>query len=281
MLVHLGGAASTATLLANVSRHELRTSLRRGEIVRVGRGRYALPVVDEALTAARELDAYATHLSAALHWGWEVRLPPERPRLAVPRGREVSVRDDVDVHRLDLQREDVDGWATNRLQTVLMCAADLPFADGLAVADSALRHGDVTDVRLHRAAAAFPGARGAQVRRVVAYADRRAANPFESALRAIAIEAGLGVVPQYRVEVGGLVLHPDLADPLRGLVLEAESWEFHGKRRSDFERDCERHTLLAAAGWRVLRFTWRQVIRDPDWVTGCIAEAMTEAARCA
>jgi len=275
LLVQLGGAASTATRLANVSRRELRTSLGRGEIVRVGRGRYALPVVDEALADAHRLDAYLTHLSAALHWGWEVRVPPTEPQLAVPRGREAP--DGICV--IDLQREDLDGWATNRLQTVLMCAADLPFPDGLAVADSALRHGDVTRLRLERAAAAFPGARGPSVRRVVAYADRRAANPFESALRALAIEAGLGVIPQYRVRVGGLTLHPDLADPLQGIAVEAESWEFHGKEKSAFERDCERYTLLTAAGWRVLRFTWRQVIHDPGWVLERLGETRAEAAR--
>lgn len=187
----------------------------------------------------------------------------------------------MDLCRLDLQREDLDGWATNKLQTVLMCAADLPFPDALAVADSALRHRDVPPERLARAAAAFAGPRGAQVRRVVAYAARRAANPFESALRAVAIEAGLGVVAQYRVEAGGIVVHADLADPLLGMALEAESWEHHGKRQSDFERDCERYTLLAAAGWLVLRFTWRQVIHQPDWVTTRIREAMAEAARCA
>ncbi|SFB79227.1 Transcriptional regulator, AbiEi antitoxin, Type IV TA system [Nocardioides terrae] len=259
LLVQLGGAASTATLLANVSRRELRTSLGRGEIVRVGRGRYALPVVDEALTAAHALDAYLTHLSAALHWGWEVRLPPATPQLAVPRGRQVP----EGVRLIDLRREDLDGWATSRLQTVLMCAADLPFPDGLAVADSALRHGELTRLRLERAAVAFPGRRGPLVRRVVAYADPRAANPFESALRALAIGAGLGVVPQFRVRLGGVTLHPDLADPLRGIALEAESWEFHGRDKKAFERDCQRYTLLTAAGWRVLRFTWREVIHDP------------------
>jgi very-short-patch-repair endonuclease len=89
------------------------------------------------------------------------------------------------------------------------------------------------------------------------------------------------VIPQYRVDVGGLVLHPDIADPLRGIVVEAESWEYHGKRQADFERDCERYTLLAVSGWLVLRFTWKQVMHRPEWVVARINQAVAAAARCA
>ncbi|GAB7002644.1 hypothetical protein JCM18899A_01150 [Nocardioides sp. AN3] len=281
LLVHLGGVADTGTLLANISRRALRTAVDRREVVRIGRNRYALPVVEDALRQAHEHNAFVTHLSAAAHWGWEVRLPPDRPQLAVPRGRALPEIEGADLRRLDLPREVIHGWATTKLQTVLMCAADLSFGDALAVADSALRHRDVTPSQLTGAAAAFTGARGTAVRTVASYADGKAANAFESATRALAIEAGLSVIPQYRVEIDGTVLHPDLADPLRGIVIEAESWEFHGKRQADFERDCERYTLLTLDGWLVLRFTWRQVIHRPAWVMARMADAAAAAARCA
>lgn len=71
-------------------------------------------------------------------------------------------------------------------------------------------------------------------------------------LRALAIRAGAAVIPQYEVRARGLTLHPDLADPLRGIVLEADSWGFHASR-SDHERDCVRYNALTATGWRVLR----------------------------
>lgn len=136
------------------------------------------------------------------------------------------------------------GWATDPLTTVLQCARDLPFADALAIADSALRHGDLTYDELQRTRTTTP-----QVRRVLQYADGRAANPFESTLRAIAIECGLHVVPQYEVLACGLTLHPDLADPVCGVILEAESWEFHGKEKRAFESDCERYNALVVTGW--------------------------------
>ena len=68
------------------------------------------------------------------------------------------------------------------------------FDSAKAVADSALRHGDVTPEDLRAAAAGLTGRNAARVRWVTAYADGRAENPFESVLRCLAIEEGLDVV---------------------------------------------------------------------------------------
>lgn len=158
------------------------------------------------------------------------------------------------------------GLATSPLATVLLCAQDLPFADALSVADSALRHGDITREDL------LAAARTPRQRRIAEYADSRAANPFESTLRALAIEEGLGVIPQYEIHARGLVVHPDLVDPIAGVVIEAESWEFHASQKAAFDADCERYTALVVTGWRVLRFTWRQVMHDPTYVRACLRE---------
>ena len=115
-----------------------------------------------------------------------------------------------------------------------------------------------------------PGAE--EARRLASYADGRAANPFESALRAIALESRLQVIPQYAVQVGGVTYHPDLADPLRGILLEADSWAWHGNEEA-FQRDCVRYNALAGAGWLVLRFTWKQVMHSPSYVLASIRAA--------
>lgn len=271
-LERLGGIARARDLLQLCSRRVLARAVAEERVRRAGRGRYVLPAADQARRAATLYGAYLVHLSAAMHWGWEVRFRPDRPQLAVRRGREVPSSQAADIQRVDLDSADVDGWATTPLLTVLMCARDLPFADALAVADSALRHGDVTKDELLRAA------RNERERRVAHYADRRAANPFESSLRAIVIECGVGVIPQYQVEARGLVLHPDLVDPIAGVVFEAESWEFHGKDRGAFEADCERYTALVVTGWRVLRFTWAEVMLDPAYVRACLRELYAELA---
>ena len=116
-----------------------------------------------------------------------------------------------------------------------MCARDLPFEHALTVVDSGLRHGDLDQAALAGATRGWSN----QVQRVVGCADGRADNPFESVLRAHAIEAGARVIPQYEVVAGGLTLHPDLVDPFAGVVLEADSWGFHASRW-DHERDRRR-----------------------------------------
>ena len=172
-------------------------------------------------------------------------------------------------------REVVDGWVTAPVRTVLDCAATLPFDAGLAIADSALRIGRVRQQQLVAAAAGFPARGRARVGRVVAAADGRAQGPFESVLRAVSLGVpGLHVVPQVRIAHDGRFLaRVDLADEQLRIVLEADSFEFHGERRL-LERDCRRYDELVAAGWVVLRFSWEQVMTQPNWVRDMLVAAV-------
>ena len=272
-LIRCGGIADGSSLRAASSPKRLRSAVRRREVVRLGRNRYALPTAQAALRAAARLHGVVSHLSAAAYYGWEVRLPPELPDVAVPRGRKVSTqrRAGVNLHRL--RSLDVTGPVTSPVQTVIDCARDLPFDEALTVADSALRHGAVTSAGLKEAAARVKGAGAARVRRVAAHADGRAANPFESVLRALALDCGLEVLPQEPVVFGDAVLHPDLVDRGRRLVIEADSWSFHADREAH-ARDCFRYNALVLAGWRVLRFTWEQVMLSPAYVRWALRSAM-------
>jgi very-short-patch-repair endonuclease len=58
------------------------------------------------------------------------------------------------------------------------------------------------------------------------------------------------------------------------LVVEADSWSYHKTRRS-FEQDRARDALLARAGYRTLRFTDRQIDRDPATVARTIRVALS------
>jgi very-short-patch-repair endonuclease len=53
--------------------------------------------------------------------------------------------------------------------------------------------------------------------------------------------------------------------PQLRLIVEVDGWETHGTRAA-FEEDRRRDQTHAAAGWRVVRFTWRQVADDPGYV---------------
>jgi very-short-patch-repair endonuclease len=159
---------------------------------------------------------------------------------------------------------------TSPAWTVIDCAKDLPFDEALAIADSALRHGDVTKAELLRLAEQVTSTGRRRALRVAQAADGRAANPFESVLRAIALDVrGLDVEPQVVISENGFLGRPDLVDVARRVVLEADSFDFHGRRRA-MKRDCERYNGLVLCGWIVLRFTWEHVMFQPDYVAGCL-----------
>jgi very-short-patch-repair endonuclease len=155
--------------------------------------------------------------------------------------------------------------ATPPLETILACARSLPFDEALTIADAGLRSMLVTRTELLEAADGARGAGAARVRKVARHANAKAANPFESVLRAITIEAGLHFETQHPVEVTGMTLHPDLVDLGTRVILEADSWEFHTGREAHV-RDCWRYNEFVAEGWLVLRFTWWHVMESPDHV---------------
>ncbi|WP_460967571.1 type IV toxin-antitoxin system AbiEi family antitoxin domain-containing protein [Pedococcus soli] len=263
-----GGCATWSTLRAVVSESALRDAVGDGSVVRLRRGRYVLPSVSAHRRAAHARSAVLSHLSAALAHGWPVLRQPARPWVTVPRNRKVS-RDErrgVSVTYRDLTARERRRGITGPIRTVLDCAVKLPFDQALAVADSALRSGDVDRVELVEAARELRGTGSSRARRVAAAADRRAANPFESALRAIALGVdGLDLTPQLVVADVGLFATVDLGDRRARVALEAEGFEFHGTRHG-LERDCRRYTELVMHGWRVLRYTWDDVVHRPEWV---------------
>ncbi|TQL69838.1 uncharacterized protein DUF559 [Nocardioides albertanoniae] len=278
-LEQLGGIARSADIVALSSRRRLRTAVSNEAIVHVDRDRYALPVTDLGRRLAVEHNLHLTHLSAALHHGWEVRTSPSVPHLLLPSGQKRPTSA-ARFWTYDARREDLDGWSTGPLLTVMLCARDLPFAAALTVADSALRHGSVTHEELVTAGRAWRGGDTQQVERVAAHANALSANAFESGLRAITAAAGLEFVPQYEVHVGTLTVHPDLVDPINGIILEADSWGFHADKETH-DRDCQRYTMLASDGWIVLRFTYDQVMLQPEYVLRCIEMALSQRAAAA
>lgn len=260
-LTMLGGVTTTQDLLRCTSRRRLRTAASAGTIVRSGPRRWALPGPDDARTAAARVGGTVSHLSAAQHWGWKVKLPPDRPCVTVPRRSRGLASEGVEVHWADLRRDEVSHGVTEPVRTVVDCARAYPFDVALAVADSAMRSGIAREA-LVDAAQESPRTGRRRAIRVAEVADGRAANPFESVLRALAIEAGLDVEPQQWV---GSVGRVDLLDRGRALVIEAESHEFHADRAS-LARDVRRYTAFVRLGQRVARFTWEEVMFEQDYV---------------
>jgi very-short-patch-repair endonuclease len=242
--------------------------VRHGEVVRVGHGRYALPVVDVAVREAHALTGVVSHRSAALHWGWELKTVPERPEVTVPRGRKVPAprREGVTLHRADLAPGETSGFFTSPRRTLVDCLRSLPFDEALAVADSALRRGSLDEAKLDEVASSVQGPGAAAARRVAREASGRAANPFESALRAIALDVpGLDLAPQVTITARDFEVTPDLVDVTRRVVVEADSFAWHGDRAA-LRTDARRYNNLVTRGWLVLRFSWEDVMHDPGYV---------------
>lgn len=269
VLRELGGVVGRAELLRSCLRAEVDGALRSGELVILARGRYALADADDARRAAHRLAGVVSHESAALLWGWPVKVPPPEPHITIGRSRVLTPeqRRGVVPHWAALHPDDIAGRVTSKERTLLDCLRLGDQDAALAVADSALREGESASWL----AAIGRDARGpgsAQTRRIAAMADGKAANPFESVLRGIASRVeGLRVRPQVPIFSGDSFLgQPDLVDTDLRIVLEADSFEWHGDRAA-LRRDCRRYDRLVAAGWLVLRFAWEDVMFDATWVT--------------
>ena len=263
-------------MIALISRSTLDRAVATGDAVLVARGRYALPAVDAAPRAAHRYGGSLCLLSAALAWGWAVRSAPDLPQVVVPKHRRAAkTRPDVELHFADVGADDVTEGRTSQDRTLLDCLRMLPFADALAVADSALRSG-YRKARLIALARDARGPGSSQMRRVASCADGRSANPFESALRAIALNVpGLSVTPQVSIREPMFLGRCDLVDTRLRMVLEADSYEWHGGR-ADLAADARRYNDLVAHGWLVLRFAWEQVMFEPDWVRQVLEQTTKE-----
>jgi hypothetical protein len=121
---------------------------------------------------------------------------------------------------------------------------------------------------------------GAGERGIVDFAPLRAANPaslkallgaYDPAPTRSALErAFLRICSDHgieRPEVNAIVegYLVDFVWRERKLIVEVDGYRFH-RAPSRFESDRERDAELGARGWRVRRFTWRQVEERPGWV---------------
>ncbi|MFF0265691.1 hypothetical protein [Kribbella sp. NPDC004536] len=273
VLLRRNGTATFGELRALVTGRAIRSALDGGTIRRIAKGVYSLPAAPDPIAAARAQGGLISHRSAAVLYGFGILELPDKPEVTVPRGqhRRLSPVDCV-LHRAD--EVPSDGFCTSKLRTVLDCARTLPFADGLAVADSALRLRAVDHSQLMVAAAELRGPGSLRARRVAAAADGRAESVLESALRAIIIEEGIpGFEPQVAVQDGSFSARIDLGHRALLIAAETDGFAYHGTRAA-LARDCRRHVGLTLRGWRLLRFTWEDVMYDREWVVAALRDAI-------
>ncbi len=65
----------------------------------------------------------------------------------------------------------------------------------------------------------------------------------------------------------------DFAWPEQRLLVEVDGFAFHADR-SRYRSDRRRTNALVLAGWRVLRFSWEDVVHRPDVVVAQVRAAL-------
>lgn len=295
------GLATRAQLRAGgLGRRRLDALVTTGGLTRVARGVYRdrpLPArglhllsggrcdvgfAAEVRAALLELGsgARAVRRTAAVLWGFDLLVEPTQLELAVPHGRRTTRTGVPAVRRGTVVGVGaVPGCATvavtSAVDTVLDCALVLPLVEAVVLADSALRSGQCTVRQLRRAATGRRGSVGAgRLFIVLRWLDPSSESVLESALRVVLCLAGL-VPPatQHLLEAGGRSARLDLAWPQQRLAVEADGRRWHDPQdRRDGDR--RRDNAAARAGWRVLRFTWAEVVHDSATVVAAVREAL-------
>ena len=98
---------------------------------------------------------------------------------------------------------------------------------------------------------------------------------LESLCRVLLHLAGL---PAPETQLGirgpaGWIGRVDFGWPEQRLVVETDGFAFHADRAS-YRVDRRRGNALVLAGWRVLRFSWEDVVHAPDTVVADVRAAL-------
>ncbi len=261
-----------------------RDHLRTASWHRVGPGRYTwagLPQTpDLALAEASgrlPLAAAFSGLTAAWLHGLDV-LACDPIEVTVPEGFGVSARSGMAVRRARLDEGDVVVRhrlrATSILRTLADLARSLPLKEAVVVVDMALYLHLVDLAELQALVECQAGCKGvARLRRVVDLAEPAAASAMETRLRLLLVLAGLPrPLAQVRLHDGrGRFLgRPDLYYPAQRLGLEYDG----GTHRLSLVDDNRRQNRLLNAGFRLLRFTASDVLRNPESVVMQVRAAL-------
>jgi very-short-patch-repair endonuclease len=280
-----GLAMRTQLLQAGVSRHVIDRRVKLGQLRKVHAGVYQVGVV--SAPRAREMAALlvcrggvVSHVSAAVFWEMlpaesvsaiDVTLPPNlhaRRRPGIRAHRQRMAKDEITV---------VDRIAvTTPARTILDISRNTGARDlERAIACAERSDPDVRDgVRalMHRYAATA-GTR--LLRTFIASAEPAALTRSDAEERVLTMIRLSGLpTPEMNCVVRGFEV--DCYWRQARLVVEVDGFAFH-RSRGAFVRDRQRDSALAAAGIRVLRLSWHQLVNEHDRTLVQLAQALARA----
>ena len=256
------------------TRRGLTAAVRSGAVIRVRQGWYLLPGTHPHLVAAARVGGRLTCLNAAqLHGLWTVPSPvlhvavsSDACRLRHPLDKTVRIGAGQSLVRVHWRTPPAGGSRllldlTSCLADVLRCA---PVEDAVATADSALFRGAITRAEWARLVAEF-----APQRRGLDLVEPRCESGTESLTLFRLRPFRLPMRCQVRIHGIGRV------DFLIGtrLVVEVDGAGYHTDPER-FEADRRRDAVLSRIGYRVLRFSYKQVMYRWDEVEAAILAAV-------
>jgi very-short-patch-repair endonuclease len=285
-----GVVSLSQLLLLGLTRSAIAKRAREGRLTRIHRGVYAV--------GHARLTLRGHWMAAVLAYGPRARLsfrsagalhgvrPDNRPKadVTVP-GRSAKSRPRIDVHAsTTLQAADIttiDGIPCTSLARTLLDLAEVVDRQSLERAIGQAEVLGIFDLRaVEDVLSRATGRRGAGVLgSVLDDYDRPTLTKKELEARFLALCRATSL-PEPEVNAwitldNGIAYEIDFLWRAEGLAVETDGWGSHGTRKA-FENDRRRDRRLRVAGWDVIRFTWRDVEREPDEVTAALV-ALREA----
>ena len=225
---------------------------------------------------ARDGRAVAAGRTAALLRGWQLLHEPTGVHLAVPHGWRSGPAGVHLTRTRELRSEmlELPGLApypvARSIDVVLDLVHRLPRTAAVVALDSALRAEDVTQDEVADAMARRPSS--VRARRALELSDPRSGSVLETVTRLRMIDAGITGFRSQRVirRNGRYVLRVDFCFEAQRLVVEVDGSRWHQNPTKDRRLD----NALVAAGWRVLRHTWDEIMHDWPHVLGEILASL-------
>jgi very-short-patch-repair endonuclease len=269
----LANAGLSPTAIA----HRVKT----GWLVRWHRGVFLVGPLEAPLSRARAAvlavgdGAVLSHFAAAVVW--ELRAHQSGPVDVTLPGRNARNRPGIRIHRVaQLHPADITAHrnlpVTSPARTLLDLARFLPSRALTRAIEEAEVQRRVTPHSLDEQFKRYPRHRGTAALREAVIADP-AFTRSEAERRLLAlIRAARLPVPETNVRLAGYEV--DLLWSAQRLVVEVDGFAFHSTRAA-FERDRLRDADLLAAGYRVIRVTWRRLTGEPAAVVASLAVALS------
>jgi len=271
----------------------LRVATGNGVLWQVHRGVYAFGTRDlppdgwemAAVLACGRDCCLVSHKSAARLWGIiDETSGYRRSRIAHQRDRHpvhVTVlrgqpsRERVVVTRVsrfdDRDRDEIDGIPVTSVARTLLDLASIDRWTLKPALDNARARGLVDNRGLAAVAGRYPRAKGiATFRQLIGMEEGFSRSRAEDRLFKLVAQHRLPK-PLRNSKVAGIEV--DFVWPDQRLVVEVDGYRFHDTY-SRFENDHGRDVALALADYLVLRFTWKQITRQPRTVITVIRETL-------